>query len=136
VTPVRFVSRDNAGGTQRNLARFLDGAGITRTDMLLWNCVPWIVHALARAAVRCVALKSGGAGNAAWPACRAAAPDDRRAGEAVLRAKLRRSSPPRDPMFALFTMPHPSPANVCTSRAVPAAIRDALSAAAARRLNI
>lgn len=37
---IRFVSRDNASGTQRNLRRFLDDAGIARSDTLIWNTVP------------------------------------------------------------------------------------------------
>ncbi|WP_179187110.1 uracil-DNA glycosylase family protein [Sphingomonas sp. TZW2008] len=41
----RIVSRDNATGTARNLVRFLGAAGIARGDTLLWNAVPWIVHA-------------------------------------------------------------------------------------------
>lgn len=45
VSPVRFVSRDNPTGTARNLGRYLDEAGIDRRDMVLWNSVPWIVHA-------------------------------------------------------------------------------------------
>lgn len=130
--PVRFVSRDNPGGTQRNLARFLDGAGITRTDMLLWNCVPWIVHApgargrpLRRAEIR--------EGLATLPGLLALLP---RLTTVVLAGRVAREAAPviavARPNVALFTMPHPSPANVCTSPAVPAAIRDTLSAAAAR----
>lgn len=37
---VRFVSRDNASGTQRNLRRFLADARISRSDTLIWNTVP------------------------------------------------------------------------------------------------
>ncbi len=40
----RFVSRDNATGTARNLHRFLADAAIPRADTILWNTVPWIVH--------------------------------------------------------------------------------------------
>ena len=44
-TPLRFVSRDNASGTAANLRRFLSGAGFTREQVILWNAVPWIIHA-------------------------------------------------------------------------------------------
>ena len=41
----RFVSRDNSTGTARNITRFMGAAGIDRRDTILWNCVPWIIHA-------------------------------------------------------------------------------------------
>jgi uracil-DNA glycosylase len=98
--------------------------------MLLWNCVPWIVHArrrgrpLRRAEIR---------GLATLPGLLAVLP---RLTTVVLAGRVAREAAPviaaARPNVALFTMPHPSPANVCTSPAVPAAIRDALSAAAAR----
>ena len=37
----RLVSRDNASGTARAIARFMDEAGIERRDTVLWNVVPW-----------------------------------------------------------------------------------------------
>ena len=36
-----LVSRDNASGTSRAIARFMDEAGIPRRDSVLWNVVPW-----------------------------------------------------------------------------------------------
>lgn len=40
-----FVSRDNPTGTAANLFRFLDEAGIARRDTLIWNAIPWVIHA-------------------------------------------------------------------------------------------
>lgn len=40
-----FVSRDNPTGTAANLFRFLAEAGIARRDTLIWNAVPWVIHA-------------------------------------------------------------------------------------------
>lgn len=39
------VSRDNPTGTARNLLRFSAAAGLSRDVTLLWNAVPWLVHA-------------------------------------------------------------------------------------------
>lgn len=129
---IRFVSRDNPGGTQRNLARFLDEAGIARRDMLLWNCVPWVVHApgarnrpLRRGEIR--------EGLGTLPSLLALLPH---LTTIVLAGRVAREAAPiiaaTRPDVAILTMPHPSPANVCTSPAVAAAIRKALSAAATR----
>lgn len=130
--PVRFVSRDNPGGTQRNLARFLDEAGIARRDMLLWNCVPWIVHArgarnrpLRRAEIH--------EGLETLPGLLALLPH---LTTVVLAGRVAREAAPitaaARPNVAILTMPHPSPANICTEPTVAAAIREALSGAAAR----
>ena len=45
VTRTGFVSRDSATGTAANLFRFLAEAGIPRADTLIWNVVPWVIHA-------------------------------------------------------------------------------------------
>jgi len=126
-----IVSRDKSGGTGANLRRFLGAAGIARKDTLIWNAVPWIIHApgaLNRAPRAtelhaglcflpplldllpglCVAVLAGRFAAAAEPAIRAA------------RTNL--------PVLA---MPHPSPTYVCTSPAIPARIAAVLDEAAA-----
>eukprot|EP01046_Picozoa_sp_COSAG06_P083618 COSAG06_NODE_30503_length_538_cov_0.355353_1_plen_129_part_10 len=40
-----FVTRDSANGTAANLFRFLAEAGLSRADTLIWNAVPWLIHA-------------------------------------------------------------------------------------------
>ena len=40
-----FVSRDNVNGTAVNLWRFLRAAGIPRQCTLIWNVVPYVIHA-------------------------------------------------------------------------------------------
>lgn len=42
---LRFVSRDNPTGTAANLRRGLSAAGIARADTVIWNAVPWVIHA-------------------------------------------------------------------------------------------
>lgn len=130
--PIRFVSRDNPGGTQRNLARFLDEAGIARCDMLLWNCVPWVVHVpgarnrpLRRGEIR--------EGLETLPGLLGLLPH---LTTVVLAGRVAREAAPivvaARPYVAILTMPHPSPANVCTNPAVAAAIRATLGEAASR----
>ncbi|WP_376099763.1 uracil-DNA glycosylase [Roseomonas sp. CCTCC AB2023176] len=126
-----IVSRDKPGGTGTNLRRFLDGAGIARRDMLLWNAVPWIIHEpgarnraprpaevrdglaylppfLALLSNLCVIVLSG----------RTAA-----GAEATVRQCL--------PDIPVLIMPHPSPTIVCTSPAIGERIEATLAAAAA-----
>jgi uracil-DNA glycosylase len=128
--PGDLVSRDKPTPTGANLRRFLGESGIAREETVLWNAVPWMIHAegarnrapragelrlglsflpelLAALPRLRVAVLAGRAAAAAEPVLRAAAP-----GVAVLR------------------MPHPSPTIVCTSPAVPARIRAALAEAA------
>jgi hypothetical protein len=38
-----FVSRDNPDPSARNMGRLLDQAGIARSEVVLWNVVPWCV---------------------------------------------------------------------------------------------
>ena len=45
MTAEDMVSRDNRSGTARNLTKFSQEANLPRRDTLLWNVVPWIVHA-------------------------------------------------------------------------------------------
>lgn len=44
LAPVRFVSRDNPTGTAANLRRAFAAAGVGRTDTVIWNTVPWLLH--------------------------------------------------------------------------------------------
>lgn len=41
-----FVSRDNPDPSARNMGRVLDDAGFLRSDVLLWNVVPYCVSSL------------------------------------------------------------------------------------------
>ncbi|MBB5692318.1 uracil-DNA glycosylase [Muricoccus pecuniae] len=125
-----IVSRDKPGGTGANLRRFLDTAGIARGDTLIWNAVPWIIHApgARNRAPRMAELRDG----LAWvpplldllPRLRVAVLAGRFAGmaEAPIRAAR--------PGLPVLAMPHPSPTYVCTSPAVPARILAALTEAA------
>jgi hypothetical protein len=125
----RFVSRDNPTGTARNLARFLDGGGIARADVLLWNSVPWIVHAPG-ARNRPLRRTEIVEGLTLLPDLLAHLPRLRvvlLAGRvaAAARAVIAHVRPD----LAIVAMPHPSPTYVCTSPTVPerivAAIADA-----------
>lgn len=128
----RFVSRDNRTPTGANLRRFLAGAGIARADTVIWNVVPWIVHA-AGARNRAVTAAERQEGMDLLPGLLALLPRlrvvvlaGRHAGaaEPVVRAAR--------PDVAVLTMPHPSPVICCTDPAYPARI--AATLAAVRRL--
>ena len=129
-----MVSRDNPTGTARNLTRFLAGAGIARADTILWNAVPWIVHAPGERN-RALRRREIAEGLAVLPPFLALLPrlkvivlSGRVAGEARgIIAAVR-------PDVAVLAMPHPSPTYVCTSPDVPRRIEAAL-AEAARLLN-
>lgn len=128
----RMVSRDNPTGTARNLARFLAEAGIARADTILWNAVPWIVHAPG-ARNRALRRSEIGEGLAMLPPFLALLP---RLGVAVLAGRVAAEAAPIvarcRPDVAVLLMPHPSPTFVCTSPAVPRRIRAALADAADR----
>lgn len=128
--PIRFVSRDNPSGTGRNLSRFLAEAGIVRQDTLLWNAVPRIVHApgarnraLTRAEIR--------EGAETIPALIALLP---RLAVVVLAgrvaAQARQTIADARSSITIVEIPHPSPANVCTSPDVARRIGDGLAQAA------
>ena len=122
-----FVSRDNATGTAANLFRFLEKAGIPRRDTLIWNAVPYVVHA-------------PGALNRA-PKTAEAADGARYLGPLVDRlpdltvvslsgrfARLARPDIERlRPGLPIVEMPHPSPTYVNTSPAVAQRIDEALA---------
>src|SRR6476619_4794984 len=44
----RFVSRDNPDPSARNLGKALDHAGLNRSDVLVWNVVPYCVSTTDR----------------------------------------------------------------------------------------
>lgn len=129
--PVRFVSRDNPTGTAANLRRFMTSAGIARADTVLWNTVPWIVHApgARNRALRRAEVLEGLSLLAPFiallPQLRAVVLAGRVAsqGEALIRD--------RRPDLHILTMPHPSPTHVCTSPDVSRRIAATLDQAAA-----
>jgi uracil-DNA glycosylase len=126
-----FVTRDSANGTAANLFRFLTEAGIARTDTLIWNVVPWLIHeagALNRAPRR--AEVAAAAPYLAplldlLPRLAVAVLAGRFAGEAAPAVAALR------PDLPVIRVPHPSPTYVCTSPDVPARIRNGLAEAAA-----
>lgn len=129
--PGDLVTRDKPTPTGANLRRFLGESGIARADLVMWNAVPWVIHAegARNRAPRAGELRAG----LAWvpalldalPRLRVAVLAGRAAGlaEPVIRAAR--------PAMAVLRMPHPSPTIVCTSPAVGARIRAALAEAAA-----
>ncbi|MFL1463063.1 uracil-DNA glycosylase [Roseococcus sp. DSY-14] len=129
--PADRVSRDKPTPTGANLRRFLAGSGIARADMVLWNAVPWLIHApgARNRAPRAAEIRAGlgflPALLEALPRLRVAVLAGRVAGlaEPVLAAAR--------PGLPVLRMPHPSPTICCTSPAVPARIREALAEAAA-----
>jgi len=125
------VSRDNPTGTSRNLSRFLAEAGIARAETILWNAVPWIIHAPG-ATNRAPRRAEIAEGIAMLPPFLALLP---RLMVAVLAgrvaAEARGTVSAARPDVAVLAMPHPSPTYVCTSPTVPARIVATLAEAAA-----
>lgn len=125
----RFVSRDNPTGTARNLRRFLSASGIERRQSLLWNAVPWIIHAPGarnRAPTRPEAemgLSLLSDFVSLLPALRVVVTAGRTAALALPLLRTAR------PDLELFAMPHPSPVYVNTSPSVAERITAALDAA-------
>ncbi len=127
----RFVSRDNPSGTARNLRRYLDEAGIDRSDFVLWNTVPWIMHPPG-ARNRTLRKAEIDAGLATLPGLLALLPKLKvclLAGRVATKAGQLVSA--HDASIKVMPMPHPSPANVCTSPQVGDRLRAAFSEAAA-----
>jgi uracil-DNA glycosylase len=124
-----IVSRDNPTGTGRNLRHFLAGAGLARADTVIWNAVPWVIHApgARNRAPRAAEVRAGLQALPRLldllPHLRVAVLAGRVAGQArgVLAAAR--------PGLRVLAMPHPSPTIVCTSPEVPARIAAALAAA-------
>mgnify|MGYP002779682983 CR=1 FL=1 len=125
------VSADNPTPTGANLRRFLADAGIAREELLIWNAIPFVIHApgAANRAPRKSELKEGLSFLPPLlrllPRLRVAVLAGRAAANAApVIAAARRGLP-------VLTMPHPSPTFVCTSPAVPRRIAAALAEAAA-----
>ena len=125
-----FVSRDNATGTADNLFRFLAEAGIARRDTLIWNAVPWVIHAPGarnRAPRRSEATAAApyfAPLLALLPRLAVVVPAGRFAQAAA--APLSRLRPD----LPVIPIPHPSPTYVCTSPAVRERILAGLAQAA------
>ena len=126
-----FVSRDNPTGTAANLFRFLAEAGIARRDTLIWNAVPWVIHApgALNRAPRCSEASAAAPYFAPLlallPRLAVVVPAGRFAREASAPLSALR------PELPVVAIPHPSPTYVCTAPEVPARIRMGLSEAAA-----
>jgi hypothetical protein len=127
---VRFVSRDNPTGTAANLRRFLTAAGIARADSVIWNTVPWIVHAAGapNRALRRPEIAEGLALVASFvellPRLQVVLLAGRVAAQAETVITQKR------PDLLVLGMPHPSPTHVCTSPDVPQRISATLHRAA------
>ena len=127
-----FVSCDNPSMTARNLRGFLAAAAIPREAVLIWNTVPWVIH--APGAVNRAPRRAEIAGGlrlldpllALLPRLEVAVLAGRVAGEA--REPLARLRPG----LAVLAMPHPSPTYVVTSPEIPLRIMATLRAAAER----
>lgn len=131
MTAADTVSRDNPTGTSRNLTRFSTEAGLAREDCLVWNVVPWIVHAPG-ARNRPVRRSEIAQGIAMLPDLIDLLP---RLRVVVLSGRPAASAEPairqHRPDLPILTMPHPSPTIVCTSPAIGRRIADTLAEAAA-----
>lgn len=124
-----FVSRDNPTGTAANLFRFLQAAGIPRAETLIWNAVPWVIHAegARNRAPRRSEIRVAAAYLEPLLAC---LPDlsvivlaGRVAGELEAAVATLRPSLP------ICRVPHPSPTFVCTAPSVRERIAAGLSQA-------
>jgi uracil-DNA glycosylase len=133
IGPARFVSEDNATGTGRNLRRFLREAGIGRRDVVIWNAVPFVIHA-AGARNRAPTRAEAAAGLEWLPPLLDLLPDLKAAVMAGRFAKACRPDLERlRPALPLFEMPHPSPVYVVTKPTIApgivAVLREAREAA-------
>lgn len=126
-----FVSCDNPTPTGANLRRFLRDAGLPREALLIWNAIPFVIHApgAKNRAPRATEVR---AGLALLPGLLALLPELR---VCVLAGRAAAAAAPvlraERPGLRLLEMPHPSPTCVCTSPEVPRRIVAALRAAAA-----
>jgi uracil-DNA glycosylase len=132
-----LVSADNPTPTGANLRRFLAGAGIARGDLLIWNAVPFVIHApgARNRAPRREELRAG----LLWlPPLLALLPRLEvavLAGRAAVAAEPVLAAAAARPGLPVLRMPHPSPAFVCTSPEVPRRIAATLGAAASALLR-
>nr|WP_246191150.1 uracil-DNA glycosylase family protein [Aureimonas leprariae] len=133
IGPARFVSQDNATGTGRNLRRFFGEAGIGRRDVVIWNAVPFIIHAEG-ARNRAPTRGEAAAGMRWLPPLLDLLPNLKAAVMAGRFAKRCRPELERlRPGLPLFEMPHPSPVYVVTKPTIApgivATLREAREAA-------
>lgn len=124
-----IVSADNPSGTGRNLRRFLAVTGLPRWERVIWNAVPWVIHAGGpNRAPRTAEVREG---IAELPEFLALLP---RLEVAVLAGRVAGLAAPliraARPGAAVLAMPHPSPTYVCTSPDVPRRIAAVLAEAA------
>ena len=128
--PPRFVSRDNPTGTARNLRRFTVEAGLDRRETLLWNAVPWTIHAPG-ARNRAPRSSEIATGLDLLPALLALLPALR---VVVLAGRVAAGAEPSlqatCPTLAVLRMPHPSPTFVATAPSVAMRIVAVLAEAA------
>lgn len=125
-----FVSRDNPTPTGANLRRFLGAAGLARADTLIWNAVPFLIHAPG-ARNRAPRAAERAAGLALLPPLLDLLP---RLAVAVLAGRHAALAAPvlrtARPGLPVLLMPHPSPTYTCTSPEVPRRIAATLAEAA------
>ena len=116
--PTRFVSRDNPTGTAANLRRFFAAAGIARRHSVIWNAVPWIIHAPG-ARNRAPRRTEITLGLNALPPLLELLP---RLGVVILAGRVAAEAETlvaaTRPELPVLLMPHPSPTLVCTSPAI------------------
>ncbi|MBX9933392.1 MAG: uracil-DNA glycosylase [Methylobacterium sp.] len=126
-----FVSRDNPTGTAANLFRFAEEARLHRRDTVIWNAVPWVIHAegASNRAPRRSELLDAQPYLArlidCLPYLKVVVLAGRMAGE------LTPSIAERFPVIPIVRVPHPSPTYVCTSPDVRRRIIAGLAQAAA-----
>lgn len=124
--PIRFASTDNPSGTAANLRRFLKQAGLKRHQWLLWNAVPWIIHAPG-ARNRGVEHTEIQQGISLLPGLLERLPDLR---VVILAGKVAAKAEPVvrtvKPAAEVFTMPHPSPTYVNTRPEIAGQIQSVL----------
>lgn len=125
-----FVSCDNPTPTGANLRRFLGAAGIARADLLIWNAVPFLIHAPG-ARNRAPRAAEHAAGLALLPPLLDLLP---RLAVAVLAGRFAGRAAPMlravRPGLPVLAMPHPSPVHTCTDPALPRRIATVLAEAA------
>ena len=133
--PTRFVSRDNPTGTAANLRRFFDAAGIARRDCVIWNAVPWIIHA-PHARNRAPRRAEIALGLVELPPLLDLLP---RLVVVILAGRVAAEAEPSvlatRRALPVLLMPHPSPTLVCTNPAIPNRIEKVLDEAAALLAN-
>ncbi len=125
-----FVSRDNPTPTARNIRRFATEAALSRADTVIWNAVPWTIHAAGSVnrAPRAAEIRGG---QALLPDFLALLPALRCAILAGRIAGLARDIVERvRPGVVVIAVPHPSPTIVCTDPKIGARIRDGFARAA------